>query len=77
VLESRLRSLASGHPDRLIAETGVRAELSRHGLRSRAAGRRADRGHHVLDPFVVAAPWLISAAVAVAVTRRLSRGRRR
>jgi hypothetical protein len=73
VLESRVRALASGHPDRLIAETGVRAEWTRHGLSSRTEGRRTDRVHHVLDPVVVAAPWLLGAGVAYLLFRRLGR----
>lgn len=73
VLESRLRGLASGRPDRLIHETGVRAEVTHHGLSSRAEGRRVDRRHHPMDPVVVAAPWLIGAAVTYALVRRLLR----
>jgi len=68
VAESRLRSLREGRPDRLIAETGIRAEA--------AGGRgpgRADRRHQALDPLVVAAPWLVGAAVTYAVLRRLTR----
>lgn len=68
VLESRFGALLSGHPDRLIAETGVRAER-----RSRRGPHRADRVHHALDPVVVAAPWLLGAAAAYAVIRRLGR----
>lgn len=66
VVESRLLALASGRPDRLIAETGIRAERS--GSRDR---HRADRVHHALDPLVVAAPWLLGAAATYAVVRRL------
>ena len=68
VLESRFRALREGRPDRLIRETGIRAE--------RLPGRdprRADRVHHTLDPLVVAAPWLLGAAVTYAVIRRLTR----
>jgi hypothetical protein len=68
VAESRFRALASGHPDRLIAETGVRAEL-----KASRGPHRADRVHHLLDPFVVAAPWLVGTAVTYAVIRRLTR----
>ena len=76
VLESRLRSLATGHPDRLIAETGIRGELTGHGRASRADPHRADRAHHPLDPVVVAAPWLLGAGVAYLVARRFTRARR-
>jgi len=73
VLESRIGAVLTGRPDRLVAETGVRAELTRHGLASRLAGNRADRAHHPLDPVVVAAPWLLGAAVSYALVRRLTR----
>lgn len=73
VFESRLRSLREGHPDRLIAETGIRAERTAHGPSSRTAGNRTDQVHHALDPLVVAAPWLIGAGIAYALIRRLSR----
>lgn len=68
VAESRLVDAVRGRPDRLVAETGVRAETSHHGLR---LGRgRADVAHHPLDPFVVAALWVLGgAAVAIAVRR--------
>jgi hypothetical protein len=68
VFESRLRSIGEGRPDRLIAETGIKAE--RYGKRG---PHRTDRGHQALDPFVVAAPWLLGAAVTYAVIRRLTR----
>jgi hypothetical protein len=70
VLESRVLGLLTGHPDRMIAETGIAAE--------RAGGRgpnRADRRHHLADPLVVAAPWLIGAGVGIALLRRRSRRR--
>src|SRR3954466_3818734 len=53
---SHLRSLASGHPDNPITETGVRAELSHDGAGSRKG--RSDTRHQVLDPVVVAGPWV-------------------
>ncbi|GIF17010.1 hypothetical protein [Actinoplanes teichomyceticus] len=72
VVESRMRALLSGRPDRLIAETGVRAELPGRGLRSRVGRTRADMAHHPLDPVVVAAPWIVGAGIAYAVVRRLA-----
>ncbi|MEV6844566.1 hypothetical protein [Actinoplanes sp. NPDC051411] len=68
VLESRLRGLVSGRPDRLIAETGIRAE------RNASRGpHRTDRIHQAFDPLVVAAPWLLGAAITYAVIRRVTR----
>ena len=73
VLESRFQALASGKPDRLIHETGIRGEFTGHGLKSRLAGNRTDKVHHPLDPFVVAAPWIAGAGIAYALWRRRSR----
>src|SRR3954466_12304591 len=53
---SHLRSFASLHPDNPITETGVRAELSHDGAGSRKG--RSDTRHQVLDPVVVAGPWV-------------------
>lgn len=75
VAESRVTALLAGEPDRLIAETGVRSELSHHGWRSRIGKGRADVGHMMLDPLVVAAPWVLGGAVVVAGVRALARRR--
>ena len=65
---SHLRSFASLHPDNPVTETGVLSELSAGGtLRS----GRSDRRHHLLDPVVVAGPWVAAAGVAVLGARRL------
>jgi hypothetical protein len=75
-LESTLGSFASRHPDNLLAETGVRSELSRHGLRSRLGRGRTDVVHQVLDPVVVAGPWVAGVVGVTAGIRRLRRSRR-
>jgi hypothetical protein len=75
-LESTLRSFASRHPDNPFTETGVRAEFTRRGLSSRLGRKRADVGHHSLDPVIVAAPWVLGAGLTYAAFRRLTRGRR-
>jgi len=76
-LESTLRSLLSRRPDKPITETGVRIELTRHGLRSRLGQHRADLVHQVMDPVIVAAPWVVGAGVAYAIGLRVVRiGRR-
>src|SRR3954469_19140130 len=56
---SHLRSFASGRPD--VPASGLRGELTGGGLRSRRG--RSDARHHVLDPVVVAGPWVAGAAV--------------
>jgi hypothetical protein len=67
--EHRVRSFASTRPD--VPATGVRAELTHGGLRSRRG--RSDARHHLLDPLVVTGPWVASAAAAVLGVRRLVR----
>jgi hypothetical protein len=64
VAESRLQALRTGHPDNPITETGVRAEFSHHGISSRLGKKRTDVKHHVLDPFIVAGPWLAGLGIA-------------
>src|SRR3954471_5336924 len=70
-VESHLRSFATLRPDNPITETGVLSELSRHGVTSRVGRRRADLNHQVLDPAIVAGPWLVAGFLGYAVLKRL------
>jgi hypothetical protein len=65
---SHLRSFASLRPDNPVTETGVLSELSAGGT-SRSG--RSDRRHQLLDPVIVAGPWVAAAGVAVLGARRL------
>jgi hypothetical protein len=71
--ESHLRSFATTRPDNPITETGVLAEFTRHGIRSRRGRGRADVVHQALDPLIVAGPWVAAAGVAVVGARALVR----
>lgn len=71
--ESALTALLRGRPDNLVAETGVHAELTHGGLRSRLGRGRTDVAHHWMDPLVVAGPWLGLAGAAYVVGRRALR----
>jgi hypothetical protein len=71
--EHHLGALVTGHPDDPVTETGVLSERRRHGLSSRLETSRADRAHQVLDPVVVAGPWLAAGAAAFVVARRVVR----
>jgi hypothetical protein len=73
--EQHLRSFATTRPDNPFTETGVKAEFTHHGLRSRKG--RVDARHHVLDPVIVAGPWIVGAALAARAGRRLTGARRR
>jgi len=70
-VESALGSFASGRPVNVVTETGLRSELSGHGVSSRVGQKRADVVHHTLDPVIVAGPWLVAGFVAY---KGLSRG---
>ncbi|MGY1729887.1 hypothetical protein ACI798_00080 [Geodermatophilus sp. SYSU D01045] len=67
--EHHLRSFASGRPD--VPATGLRTEFTRGGLRSRRG--RSDVRHQLLDPVVVAGPWLAGAGAAALGVRRVVR----
>jgi hypothetical protein len=73
VLESRLRSAATGHPDNPVTETGILSEFSHHGLASRIGQNRTDLKHQPLDVLIVAAPWLAAAGIIYTVARRIRR----
>ncbi len=73
VLASALRSLVTLRPDNPITETGVLAELKRHGLRSRLGHKRADVKHHWMDPLIVGAPWAGVGAATYLTIRRVRR----
>lgn len=73
MVESTLRSLLTTHPDNPITQTGVRAEITHHGLRSRLGRNRADLKHQWMDPFIVLAPWLIGPWLLYRLARRVRR----
>lgn len=72
VLEHALRSLLTLRPDNPITQTGVRAELTHHGLSSRVGHGRADVKHQWMDPFIVGGPWILG---ALGIRRLLRRAR--
>ena len=74
-LESALRSLLTLRPDNPITETGVLAEFSHGGLRSRLGHQRADLKHQWMDPFIVGAPWAGAGVAAYLTLKRLRRRR--
>jgi hypothetical protein len=70
VAESRVLALAQGRPDNIIAETGVRAEIVRHGIRSRVGQHRADLVHQPLSLLGVALPALCAVGAVYLLSRR-------
>ena len=77
VVEETVRSLGTRHPNVPFVGTGLRSELSHHGWSSRMGRRRTDARHHLLDPLVVAGPWIAGGAVAFLGVRRVARGVRK
>lgn len=71
-IESHLGAILQGRPDNPLTETGVRTEL-RHGLTARVGRKRADVNHQWIDPILVAGPWVLAGAGAVAAVRALRR----
>jgi hypothetical protein len=73
VAGSTLRSFASTHPDNLLTETGIKAEVTHHGLRSRLGQGRTDLKHQWMDPVIVAGPWVAAAGGVYSVVRKVRR----
>jgi hypothetical protein len=76
-VESHLRSFATLRPDNPLTQTGVRSELTHHGLASRRGRGRTDVKHQWLDPVIVAGPWVASGYLVSRGVRRLRSGRAR
>lgn len=72
MVESGLREVVGGRLP-TVAPTGLRAEFSHHGLRSRRRSPRADVHHQWLDALTVVGPLALAAAGALAIRRRLAR----
>jgi hypothetical protein len=76
-LGSTVRSFATLRPDNPLTETGIRTEVTHHGLKSRRGQKRVDLVHQPLDVVVVAGPWVAAGLGAYAAYRKLSRAGRR
>jgi hypothetical protein len=59
-VENHIRSLFTARPDNPLTETGIKSELTHHGIKSRMGRKRADRAHTWMDPIIVAGPWVLS-----------------
>ena len=70
---SHLRSFFTLRPDNPVSETGVKAELTHGGFRSRFGRGRADNRHTWIDPILIAGPWVLAGAVAFSIVRRIAK----
>ena len=75
--EEHLKSFATLRPDNPVTQTGVRSEFTHGGLASRFGSKRTDWRHQLLDPVIVAGPWIAAAGVAVSGVRRSVKALRR
>jgi hypothetical protein len=75
--EEHLRSFLTLRPDNPITETGVQGEFTHHGLSSRVGRKRTDLVHQLLDPVIVAGPWVAGVGAAYAGVRSIVRAVRR
>jgi hypothetical protein len=73
VATHRVTDALRGRPDRVIRETGIRAERGKHPIASRLGSTRTDWRHGLLDPLVVNWGWLAALGAVVLVVRRLRR----
>jgi hypothetical protein len=73
-VESQATALLRGKPDNPLTETGIRSELTHHGIRSRR-GKRVDTNHQWMDPIIVGLPWVARGAAVYAGVRALRRRR--
>ena len=75
--ESHLRSFAGLRPDNPLTQSGVLSEFSHHGIASRVGRKRADVVHPLLDPIIVAGPWVLGGGVVYSAARTVAKRRAR
>jgi hypothetical protein len=76
-VESHLLSLLTLRPDNPVTQTGVKAELSHHGIASRLRRGRTDVPHQLIDPVIVTGPWVLAGLAGFAAVRAVARFLRR
>ena len=64
-VESHLLSFATTRPDNPVTQTGIRSEVTHHGLASRLGRGRADLAHTWMDPILVAGPWVLAGVIVL------------
>jgi|SRR3954470_4987341 len=72
-VEHHLRSFLTLRPDNPVTETGVLSEFRNHGIASRRGKGRTDVRHQLLDPIIVAGPWVLAGGATFAACRAVVR----
>lgn len=67
VIESNLLGLVTGRPGNFIAEMGLKAELTRGGLRSRVGRDRNDLEHLPIDVLMSAGKLAMASGIAFGI----------
>lgn len=74
--EHHLRSFVTTRPDNPVTETGIKSEVTHHGIQSRLGRKRSDVAHIWMDPLIVAGPWILGGqAIASLVGKAVKAGR--
>jgi len=73
VATHRVTDALRGRPDRVVHETGVRAEVGNRPVAARLGSSRRDWRHGLLDPLVANWGWLAALGGVVVLVRRLGR----
>ena len=55
--------------------TGIKAEWTHNGMKSRFGKKRVDTHHMWLDPVIIGGPWLLAGAVIARLLRKRRGGR--
>jgi hypothetical protein len=72
--EHHIRALATLRPDNPITESGIKAEWTHNGMKSRVGRKRVDTHHMWLDPLIIGAPWILTGAVIARLLKKRRAG---
>jgi hypothetical protein len=73
VIEGAITGLLRGRPDNPFAEMGLKAEITRHGYRSRVGKHRADLSHLPVDVLMFAGKGVALVLAGLALRRAIQR----
>lgn len=68
--EHHVRSFLTMRPDNPVTQTGIKSEITHHGIKSRLGRERADLAHTWMDPIIVAGPWVLGGQAIASLARK-------